>query len=164
MTPNTRADEPRAEWRIESAAEVPPSVWADLDYHRRMEKYNHRMARAVELSLLVVSASIPVAATVGASEVVLGVLGGILTVVAGVNSQWRWSQNWPRHSQMVVAIQQELVRFDARVGEYKSPDDRRARLQVNISRMVQADATQWSMRQAQIEEERADRNTGSTST
>jgi hypothetical protein len=154
---NTGADEAKAEWRIESAAEVPPSVWADLDYHRRMEKYNHRMTRASELTTLVISASIPVAATIGASVVLLGVLGGILAVLAGVTSQWRWAQNWPRHSQMVVAIQQELVRFDSRAHPYESLDERGAKLQVNVGRMIQLDTTQWGMRQAQVEVDGTDR-------
>jgi hypothetical protein len=149
----TRSVGKRTPWDVESK-DVPPTVRAHLDSHRRMSSYNQYVARAAESAILVTSASIPVAATLNASSAVLGVLGGFVTVLTGMMTQYRWRENWARHSQMVVGIQRELVLFDHGHYPYKNSDNgRRARLAIRIEDLVQGDAAVWADRERRARED-----------
>jgi len=142
-------------WKVK--VEIPQTVLADRDAHRRMSRYNQRMARATESAILAASASIPVAAAVAAPTAVLGVLGGIVTVLTGMSTQYRWRENWTRHSQVVVNIQREMVLFYHGLKPYEySNDQRRGDLAKNVENLVQVDATVWAIRER--DESKADKN------
>jgi hypothetical protein len=131
-------------WYVE-AKDVPQTVQADRDAHIRMSRYNQRMARASESAILGASASIPVAAAVAAPTAVLAVLGGIVTVLTGMSTQYRWRENWTRHSQVVVNIQREMVLFDYGQHPYEySNKQRRGDLAENVENLVQEDANVWA--------------------
>src|SRR5262245_19965847 len=126
-------------WEVQ-ATDIPQTVRADLDTHKRMWQYNQRMARAAESAILVASACIPVAAAVEAPTAVLAALGGFVTVLTGMSTQYRWLENWTRHSQMVVSIQREMVLFDHGLEPYEhSNQNRRGDLAINIENLVQRD-------------------------
>ena len=139
-----RGHDESPQWPIASAKDVPETVWRHLDYHRRMTDYNHRATRIAQTATFVVSAAIPVATTFGTAEWAVAVLGGILMVLAGITSHWRWAENWPRHSLMVNAIQRELALFDARSGAYNADNDRSRKLQVRVEEIVSRDVVEWS--------------------
>jgi Protein of unknown function (DUF4231) len=139
----------RIPWHVE-AKDVPRTVLADLDAHERMSRYNQRMARAAESVILVVSASVPVAAALEAPAAVLGVLGGLVTVLAAMSTQYRWRENWTRHSQVVVNIHREMVKFDHGQHPYERSTEggqRRANLAINVENLVHADAGTWADRE-----------------
>ena len=134
----------RVPWIVQDK-DIPQTVRADLDAHERMSRYNQRVARVAESAILVASASIPVAAAVKAPTAVLGVLGGIVTVLTGMSTQFRWRENWTRHSQVVVNIHREMVLFDHGQPPYEdSNDQRRGNLAINVENLVQGDAAVWA--------------------
>jgi hypothetical protein len=150
-----KAKSPPTAWAI--GKPVSQSVQAHLDTNGRNATYNRRMAHAIESAVLVASASIPVATTLGAPGAVVGGLGGVVTVLAGMATQFPWRENWTRHSQLVNVIHREAALYDAGVPPY-GDDTAYAALAMNVENLVLADAAVWS------ERERRAAITGSLST
>jgi Protein of unknown function (DUF4231) len=148
-----RSANKQTSWDVE-AANVPRTVQAHLDYHRRMSSYNQRIARAAESLILLASASIPVAATLDAPAAALGVLGGLVTVLTGMMTQYRWRENWARHSGVVINIQHELVLFDHGCYPYQGSEKARpAKLAIRIEDLVRGDAAVWADREHRARED-----------
>jgi hypothetical protein len=138
-------------WKIKRP--YPQTVEASLETRREFAKHNQRMAHGTQSVVLVASASIPVATTLGAPGAVIGGLGAIVTVLASMNTQFRWHENWTRDSQVINGIQSELVLYDSKIPPYDDDDERAGgRLAIRVQDLVSTDAAAWWERERQLDD------------
>ena len=97
---------------------VPAVVEEYIGYYYYRLLINRRMYHLGEIALLTLSASIPVAATVGVSTTVLGALGGAVVVVTALRNIFDWRHSWIRAATTFVAMQQQYVDWARKQGVY----------------------------------------------
>ncbi|MWA01944.1 DUF4231 domain-containing protein [Actinomadura sp. LD22] len=134
---------------VMSDEDVPETVLNHLDFYRGTAGKCKRYARRVDVTVILLSSSIPVVAIFAIPQYVLGILGAVVAAIGTLGREFKWKENWIRENAVVMAIQQELVWFRHGVTPYDSGEDggrRRSTLAVRVEEIVQDDAARWAGR------------------
>lgn len=135
-----------------SDEDVPETVLKHLDFYRGTADKCKWYARRVDVTVILLSSSIPVVAIFAVPQYVLGILGAVVAAIGTLGREFKWKENWIRENAVVMAIQQELVWFRHSVAPYDSGEDdsrRRSTLAVRVEEIVQDDAARWAGRMAE---------------
>jgi hypothetical protein len=122
---------------------VPPSVVERIGWYEKQVRRHRQTTYALEVATILVSAAIPAAAAAKASLTVLGVLGAIVTALAGLRQLLRSNENWIRFSATLVAMQRELVAWSVATDPYDGPDAD-ASLATAIESLVGSETSEWT--------------------
>jgi hypothetical protein len=101
---------------------LPGSVVERMRFYGRQMRQQRQANYALEGSAVIIAAGIPAAAALGASVALMGVLGAIVAILAGLRQLLRPGENWIRTSGAMVAIQREAVLWSAGADPYAGPD------------------------------------------
>lgn len=143
MTTNSGHEQKPQWW--ETRNDLPPYVLEQLTFYRDQSRTARHQYQILEVILILVAASIPAAAAVGASRGTLGVLGAVTAVLTGLRSLFQWQQNAASFAQTWMQIEGEVIRFDTDQAPYDRGDKTRTLL-TEIGGMVQTETTAWSDR------------------
>ena len=127
---------------------LPPSVTERLQWFARQVKRSRILNYSLEIIIIVLAASIPAATTLGASAVVAGVLGAVVTALAGLRQILRSQENWIRCSGTLIALQREVVLWNSGNPPYDGDDATRT-LVANVETLVAQDTAQWTQQREQ---------------
>lgn len=126
---------------------LPTSVGERLAWYQRQVRRHRTGNYLLETAIVVVAAAIPAAAGLGASVALTGVLGAVVTALAGLRQLIRPGENWIRFSGTLVAMQREAVVWSAGGSPYD-----RARPDVllveNVEHLVAQEAARWTDQRA----------------
>ncbi len=122
---------------------LPASVRERIAWYEGRVRYHRRANAVVETVTVMLAASIPAATSVGASVAVAGVLGAVVTALAGVRQLMRAGENWIRLSATLVALQREVVLWSASIGRYNGRDADAA-LVKTIENIVIQETGRWA--------------------
>ncbi|MGW2088874.1 DUF4231 domain-containing protein [Streptomyces sp. NPDC001880] len=130
------------ELRGPAGADLPPSVreratW--YERHVRRQRLGHYLSEVV---LLLLSASIPACAAVGASVTVTGVLGALVVASAGLRQLFRWSENWVRAGSVLMALHGELVSWSCGSAPYDGADSSTV-LAAKTEELLRSETGEW---------------------
>ncbi|WP_242908340.1 DUF4231 domain-containing protein [Actinomadura terrae] len=103
----------------------------------------------LELSSLLVAATIPVSAVVWKSSTVAAVLGAVLVLVTGIRQVVGWHENWMSFSQTRHQIEKEIALYDMKHGPYGQAEDPRALLCATVLEIAEGEGQRWTARRAQ---------------
>ena len=122
-------------------------AWYGTHAARARDRY-----RILEIALLIVGASISVAAlTWPGNGVPAAVLGGIVVVLTGLRQVFHWQENYVRFTRVWQTLKQERRRYDVGEPPYNDPALRDRKL-MDVVNTVEAQDTQgW----AQLTESKA---------
>jgi hypothetical protein len=97
---------------------LPGSVVERMRFYARQMR-NQRLANyALEGLAVIIAASIPAVAALGAPVAATGVLGAIVAILAGLRQLTRPGENWIRTSGAMISIQREAVLWSAGADPY----------------------------------------------
>lgn len=124
-------------------AQLPMSVQERLLWYSKQVSRQRITNYLLEGVTVVIAASIPAAAALGASTAVTAVLGAAVAVLAGLRQLVRPGESWVRASATLVAMQREAVVWSAGAVPY---DGERADtlLVENVESLVAAETSQWA--------------------
>jgi hypothetical protein len=134
-----------------------PSVTADTDnqlglrlaadsyeWFRRAANRDRWAYRIIDITILAVSAVIPLAAVFASHrEVVPAVLGAIVVVASGLRTIFRWQENYLRFVTAREAIKQEQRKYLVGAEPYADPATREAELVEAVSRIENDEMNAW---------------------
>ncbi|MFE4538203.1 DUF4231 domain-containing protein [Streptomyces scopuliridis] len=132
-----------AELRGSAGAELPPSVRERAMWYERYVRRQRLGHYLSEAALLLLSASIPACAAVGASVTVTGVLGAAVVVSAGLRQLFRWGENWVRASSVLMALQGELVNWSCGSAPYDGADSATV-LVARTEELLRSESGEWA--------------------
>jgi hypothetical protein len=127
---------------------LPPSVAERMRWFSRQVRRSRILNYGLEIIIIVLAASIPAATTLGASAVVAGVLGAVVTALAGLRQILRSQENWIRCSGTLIAMQREVVLWSSGNPPYDGEDSTQA-LVANVEALVAQDTAQWTQQREQ---------------
>ncbi|MFC3743037.1 DUF4231 domain-containing protein [Paractinoplanes deccanensis] len=87
----------------------------------RYQKYARTARRSYQVSetlLIVIAASIPASVAFTDDARVPAVLGGLVVVLTGLRTLFRWHDNWIRYIETLVQLEAEWARFRHQLGDY----------------------------------------------
>ena len=115
-------------------------AWYGTHAARARDRY-----RILEIALLIVGASISVAAlTWPGNGVPAAVLGGIVVVLTGLRQVFHWQENYVRFTRVWQTLKQERRRYDVGEPPYNDPALRDRKL-MEVVNTVEAQETQgWA--------------------
>jgi hypothetical protein len=152
MTATTERAAPTVWWeRLQGKTTgdaLPSSVAERLQWYGRQVRRSRILNYGLEILILVMAASIPAATTLGASAVVAGVLGAVVTALAGMRQVLRSQENWIRCSGTLVALQRETVLWSSGNPPYDG-DDATQILVANVEALVAQETAQWTQQREQ---------------
>jgi hypothetical protein len=135
--------------------ETPRSLPADQDYamsiadgsyawYQAAAIRNRRMYRISESTVLVVSAAIPVAATIAPHNAITpAVLGSFVVILSGLRAVFHWQENYLRFSGAREAVEAERRLYYTGAAPYDNADTREQQLASSISRIEQTEMWGW---------------------
>ncbi|MEV4349113.1 DUF4231 domain-containing protein [Actinoplanes sp. NPDC049596] len=91
----------------------------------RYLKYSRTARRAYQISetlLIVFAAAISASVAFTDDARVPAVLGGLVVVLTGLRTLFRWHDNWIRYIETMVQLEAEWARYQHRVGDYATPE------------------------------------------
>jgi|SRR4029079_9212213 len=127
---------------------LPASVAERLQWYGRQVRRSRILNYGLEIVIIVLAGSIPAATTLGASAVVAGVLGAVVTALAGLRQVLRSQENWIRCSGTLVALQREVVLWSSGNAPYDGEDATQA-LVANVEALVAQETAQWTQQREQ---------------
>ncbi|XVU27160.1 DUF4231 domain-containing protein [Actinoplanes sp. CA-054009] len=80
-----------------------------------------RSYQVSETLLIVFAAAIPASVAFTDDARVPAVLGGLVVVLTGLRTLFRWHDNWIRYIETLVQLEAEWARFRHRLGDYDKP-------------------------------------------
>lgn len=103
-----------------------------------------RLYRSAEISVIVVSALVPLSAVVlPGNTIVTAALGSAVVVITGLRSVFHWHENYLRFSRAREAVEAERRRFRTGVKPYDDHRTREAALTEAITRIEQEETGHW---------------------
>lgn len=116
-------------------------------------KRSRRSHRISELTTVVLSAAIPLAALLVPNRPQIpAILGSLLVVIAGCRAVFQWQENYLRFSQAREAVEEQRRLYRVGAHPYDDPSLRDAELVKAVTRIEGDEMQRW----AQIAQERAD--------
>lgn len=99
---------------------VPPSVLTELERYTRLSREARRWHSTIEVSGLVVAASIPALAAFAADSRLIAILGSLAVLINGLRALGSYKENWTSRARARAryAIEKEIALFTARHGRY----------------------------------------------
>lgn len=117
---------------------------ASYDWYRLAATRARKVYRTVEVVLLALAASIPVAAVAfPGSGTVPAIIGSVVVVLTGCRSIFHWQENYVRFSQAREAVEAERRGYATGVPPYDIPASKDAVLAAAISRIEQEEMRGW---------------------
>ena len=117
---------------------------------------SQRWYRGLKVVTLVLGAAIPVAAALGASAAVAGVLGGIVVVLEGLQQLFHHQENWLRYRGVAEALRTEKHLFEAAAGAYATAQEPLQLLAERIEALFAQERSAWTSDQSRsLQQERS---------
>jgi hypothetical protein len=123
---------------------LPVNTLERLRWYEKQVRWKRISYYAIELVVLVASASIPAAAAAGATTVAVGILGAIVTALVGTRQLFRLEEDWIRFSGTLIALHAEVVSYSAGAEPYQDAQTAAGTLARKTERLVAAETVQWS--------------------
>lgn len=140
----------KPEWR----AVIPDTVLAHHQFRVDGKSSCERKAHVQGVALILVSASVPVAAAGQLPRWFIAALGALATVLAGIGQLYGWKENVVLENRSLMEIQQQLVSWKNGERPYRvmktSPDsidrwkDDNSLLAIRVERIVQSEGQAWA--------------------
>ena len=127
-----------------------------LGWYERAAGRSQRWYRGLKLLTLVIGASIPVAAALGASAGVAGVLGGLVVVLEGTQQLFHYQENWLRYRGMAEALRTEKHLFEATGGPYAEAPQPLQLLAERIEALFAQERSAWTADQSRSLQHRSE--------
>jgi hypothetical protein len=146
MTTTSERATPKVWWeRLQGKTgdSLPFSVAERIQWYGRQVRRHRILNYGIEVVIIVLAASIPAATTLGASAMVAGVLGAVVTALAGLRQVLRSQENWIRCSGTLVALQREAVLWSSGNAPYDGADASQT-LVANVEALVAQETAQWT--------------------
>ena len=105
----------------------------------RCKRWFHRL----KVLQIVIAACIPVAAALGASAAVAGVLGAVIVVVEGLQQLFQYQQNWTGYRATAESLKHEKYLYLSRAGPYRDAADPDALLAEHVEARVSTEHAAW---------------------
>lgn len=123
--------------------QLPLSVQERLRWYETQVRRQRIANYTLEAATVLIAASIPAAAALGAPVTVTAVLGALVAVLAGLRQLVRPGESWLRASATLVALQREAVVWSAGGAPYdgERPD---TILVETVENLVAAETSQWA--------------------
>lgn len=119
-----------------------------LGWYERAAGRSQKWYRGLKLLALVFGAAIPVAAALGASAAVAGVLGGIVVVLEGVQQLFHYQENWLRYRGVAEGLRTEKHLFEASAGPYAGAPQPLQVLAEHIEALFAQERSAWTADQS----------------
>lgn len=114
------------------------------DWYRTAAIRSRRWHRFSELLMILVSATIPLAAIVLPSlPIVPAILGSVLVVMGGAKALFNWQENYLRFSRSRELVSAEHRRYAFGVGSYSDPSTRDEVLLEAVTKIEQDEMVGW---------------------
>ena len=101
-------------------------VDAQIDWYDRKSNANQRWFRWLRIVEIIAAATIPLLVgyvdSVTELKVVVGVLGLLIAVIAGVLGLYQFQENWTGYRTICEALKQEKYLFSTRTSPYEQDD------------------------------------------
>ncbi len=114
--------ESRSQWVLDAKGvddePVPPSVLAEWRRYQRNSWAARRRHSVVEMSSLVVTATIPVLAAFAVDARLIAAVGSLAVLINGVRALGGYKENWTSRTRARYAIEKEIALFAAHHGNY----------------------------------------------
>ena len=116
---------------------------SSYEWYRSHAIRSRRLFRSTELSLLLVSASIPIASSIGPlRDTIPSLLGALVFTLVGLRSVFHWQENYLRFSQAREAVEAERRLFKTKSRPYDR-DNRGQVLVRAVTRIEQQEMGTW---------------------
>lgn len=113
-------------------------------WYRTAAIRSRRLYRSAEISIIIVSALVPLSAAVlPGNTIIPATLGSAVVVIAGLRSVFHWHENYLRFSHAREAIEAERRRFRTGALPYNDDQTREAVLAEAITRIEQEEMGKW---------------------
>ena len=117
-------------------------IWYD-----EKSKYNQRWFKALRLIEILFAAIIPFIAGVGSQllyyQLIIGILGVIIAVSAGLSSLYKFHENWIEYRTTTETLKHEKYLYLAKCSPYNT-EDAYCRLVQRIEGLISKENSQWS--------------------
>ncbi|MET7395354.1 DUF4231 domain-containing protein [Dactylosporangium sp. NPDC005572] len=108
-------------------------------------KRSRRSYRITDVSAVLISASIPVAAVIAPDiPTIPAVLGAVLVIIAGVRAIFHWPENYLRFSRAREAVEEQRRLYHVSAPPFHDPATRDEELVKAVTRIEQAEMGQWA--------------------
>lgn len=105
---------------------------------------SRRLHRSSELSVIVISALVPLSAVVlGNNVVVPALLGSVVVIITGFRSIFHWHENYLRFSRAREAVETERRKYSVGAPPYADPNESDAALVKAITNIEQEEMGKW---------------------
>lgn len=118
-----------------------------ISWYDKRSGYDQRMFKALKDATLVISVSIPVAASFGASPKFAGVLGAMVALIEGVQQMNQYQHNWITYRSTCEALKHEKYLFLGNAAPYMVATDTRALLAERVESLVSQEHAKWASTQ-----------------
>lgn len=123
------------------ALEVANKSW---EWYRAAAVRSRKSYRSAEVGVLIVSASIPVAAVISPKDALVpAILGAVVVVISGLRALFHWQDNYLRFSAAREAIENERRLFRTRARPYGDEATRSETLVAAVSRIESEEMATW---------------------
>lgn len=114
------------------------------EWYRSHSIRTRKTYRAVEVGILIVSASIPVSASVSPhNAIVPAILGALTVVLSGARAIFHWHENYLRFSKARESVEQERRLYYTESPPYDDPLTREQVLAQAVSNIEQEEMGNW---------------------
>jgi hypothetical protein len=113
-----------------------------FDWYRSHAKSSGQRYRVLEVTLLVVAASVPVSAVVSDSWVTAA-LGAVVVVLTGLRSIFSWQEDWLRFTEAWQQLQFARTLYVNRLPPYDDDANRVSRLVLRVQEIQAAETRGW---------------------
>lgn len=131
---------------------VPVSVAERLRWYTKNCKRARRLLISIDLVILLLSASVTVAAAFSASKVPPVVLGSAMSFLVGVRGITGWAKSSAAWADAMTDIQREIVLWHEGVAPYANEVTAAATLAVSVEAIVASETRGWLQRVLQSED------------
>ncbi|MEV7044465.1 DUF4231 domain-containing protein [Amycolatopsis sp. NPDC051061] len=115
----------RSQWVLEAKGVddelVPPSVLAEWRRYQRSSWAARRRHSIVEVTSLIVTATIPALAAFALDVRLIATVGSVAVLVNGIRALGGYKENWTSRTRARYAIEKEIALFAAKHGNYAAP-------------------------------------------
>ncbi|WP_410587327.1 DUF4231 domain-containing protein [Amycolatopsis sp. lyj-23] len=114
----------RSQWVLDAKGAddepVPPSVLAEWQRYQRTAWSARRLHSIIEVTSLIVTATIPVLAAFAVDARLIAAVGSLAVLINGLRALGGYKENWTSRTRARYAIEKEIALFAAKHGSYAS--------------------------------------------
>ena len=120
-----------------------------LGWYDRKSGHQKRWFQRLKVAQIVIAASIPVVAGVGAEAWITGTLGASIVVLEGFQQLFQFQQNWLGYRATAEALKHDKYLYLAQAGPYRDATVRDAVLAERVEALVSQEQSSWSATQTE---------------